>query len=418
MSISEPEESFDDYALPEETGEVSAPAPLSFAPWHRPRKQYVRKHQWVHHANTTIAQLIGAGHLSQNSPLKYLTLPGPDLLDVKLMADVCANNDLSLHYTGFCYVDETDAVRLRRNVQRFEIDRESIETERRKLIFPGSDVHVSKLEDITRPRSEARTLMERGGPYNIVNIDACAPIASDGNNQTGRLVDAIRTIVDYQFNTNRQPWLLYLTTPIQVDSVSQDALTALHEQVAQNVRTDTAFASELAERYIGDEEVQQYLERTAQENGHEFVRTITLGISKWLVHLAEQASFNVIKLPAACYSMFRREPFSPNMISTCYLFKPAPLDLFDASGLTQDTPRPAGTPRISDHIRALRQSVAIENLDEKFANDAELRAEMIGETKELLAAVGYDVNHPINGYDAWLSREPLEQTLHATDVVV
>ncbi|WP_288960728.1 hypothetical protein, partial [uncultured Sulfitobacter sp.] len=119
-------------------------------------------------------------------------------------------------------------------------------------------------------------------------------------------------------------------------------------------------------------------------------------------------------LPAACYSMFRREPFSPNMISTCYLFDPQRTDFFDTTGLTQDSPRNISTPRISDHIRALRQSIAIENLDEKFATDDLLRTEMINETKALLAAVGYDVDHPVNGYDAWLAREPQEQPNQAT----
>jgi hypothetical protein len=411
MTFNEPDDSFDDFALPEETGEISSPAPLVFAPWHKPRKQYVRRHQWIHHANSTINRLKSMGRLNANTPLRYLTLPGPDLLDVKLMADVCSQNEISLHYTGFCYVRDSDAIRLRRNTQRFEIDRGN-------LITPGSDVHVSKLEDITRPRSEAKTLMERGGPYNIINIDACAPIATDGNNQTGRLVDAIRTIVDFQLNMNRQPWLLYLTTPVQIDSVSQSARTALNDQVRQNVLADNVFATELAGRYLEGEEVSQYLERAAQENGHEFVRTITLGISKWLVHLAEQASFNVIKLPAACYSMFRREPFVPNMISTCYLFEPQRINLLDFTGLTQDTHQAPGTARTSDHIRALRQSMEIENLDETFSNDGQLRAEMIQETKELLAAVGYDVDHPVDGYDAWLAREPLEYANQATPVGV
>lgn len=396
-----PEESFDDFALPEETGEIASPEPLSFAPWHKPRKQFVRKHQWVHHANGTIKTLKEAGHLDANSPVRYLTLPGPDLLDVKLMADVCADQNVSLHYTGFCYVRETEAARLRRNTQQFEIDRGT-------QILPGSGVHISRLEEITRANSEAKTLMERGGPYTIVNIDACEPIANEDGNQTGRLVDAIRTIVDYQLNASRQPWLLYLTTPVQTDSVSADAITALYDQVRQNVAADTVFADELAGRYSGGEDIEQYLVRASQENGHEFVRTITLGVSKWLVHLAEQANFNVKKLPAVCYSMFRKEPYLPNMISTCFLFLPRQFPILDNTGLTPNAQPQTGQTAISDHIRALRKSVEIENIDETLADDQELRKKLAAETKTLLGSVGYDVDHPENGYDIWLSGEPME----------
>ena len=63
---------------------------------------------------------------------------------------------------------------------------------------------------------------------------------------------------------------------------------------------------------------------------------------------------------------------------------------------------------ISDHIRALRKSVEIQNIDETLADDLVLRAELAAETKALLGSVGYDVDHPEHGYDIWLSGEPME----------
>lgn len=409
IKFDNPDESFDEFALAENVDDISVPEPLRFAPWHKPRKQYVRKHQWIHHANSIISKLKEDGWLEESVPLKYLTLPGPDLLDVKLMADVCSDHDIDLHYTGFCYVQETEAVRLRRNSQQFGLDRGD-------QIREGSGVHISRLEEISTNNSEARTLMERGGPYSIINIDACEPIASDDKNQTGRLVDAIKTIVQYQMDVNRQPWMLYLTTPVQTDSVSAEALLALHDQVHRNVRSDADFAAELMQQFSDGEEVEQYLERVSKADGLEFVQTITLGISKWLVHLAEQANFKVKKLPAVCYSMFRREPFLPNMISTCYLFLPCPIQLFDQTGLTQNVTLEQGTPPISDHIRALRKSIGIENLDDKLVNDAELKQQMINETKSLLSAVGYDVDNDRSGYDSWLSNEPIEIGSNAVEI--
>lgn len=405
IEFENPDETFDDFALPEEVEEISSPEPLRFYPWHKPRKQFVRRHQWVHHASSLIEKLKKSSSLNGDTPLKYLSLPGPDLFDVKLMADLCKDHTLNLHYTGFCYVKETEAVRLRRNTQQFEIDRG-------EQIRPGSGVHVSRLEDITRPGSDASILMKRSGPYDIVNIDACEPIANGDNNQTGRLVDAIRSIVEFQVVSRRQPWVLYLTTPIQVNSVSAGAINALKGEVQKNVENDSEFEKEFFEWVREGETVEEYFSRVSQNDGHEFVRSITLGISKWFVHLAEQANYSVKKMPAYCYSMFRREPFLPNMISTCYLFMPNQISILDQTGLTKNSTSEKTTLPISDHIRALRKSVGIENLDDKMAADPELKQEMVEETKSLLVGAGYDVEDEVNGYEAWLANDPIEKSDH------
>ncbi|KIN65540.1 hypothetical protein Z945_584 [Sulfitobacter noctilucae] len=396
-----PDDSFDEFALPAPVDEVATPEPLAFAPWHKPRKQYVRRYQWAHHADKLIQQLRDTGALIDGAPVRYLTLPGPDLFDVKLIADVCAEHGQTLHYTGFCYVRETEAVRLRRHTRQFEVDRAG-------LVHAGSSVHVSRLEDITLANSEARTLMRRSGPYDIVNIDACEPIANSHTDQTGRLVDAIRSIVEFQLGAQRRPWVLYLTTPVQIDSISPQSLDALYQQVLQNVQGDPDFAAEFGGKFVPGEPVEDFWARVSQDNGIEFIRAVTLGISKWLVHLAEQANFSVKKLPSYCYSMFRKEPFVPNMISTCYIFIPKPIEIFDQTGLTLNQTVPQGTAPLSDHIRALRRSFGIENLDTKMDSDLAVKQAMIDESKTLLTAAGYPVEDANHGYDLWLSTDPME----------
>lgn len=401
-----PDESFDEFALPPELDELATPEPLTFAPWHKPRKQYVRKHQWAHHANGLITKLRESGDLIEGEPVRYLTLPGPDLFDVKMIADVCAAHNQTLHYTGFCYVRETEAVRLRRHTRQFEVDRAG-------LVHAGSSVHVSRLEDVTITGSDARTLMRRSGPYDIVNIDACEPIANSDSDQTGRLVDAIRSIVSFQLGAHRRPWVLYLTTPVQTDSISPQSLNALYGQILQNFESDACFAAEFSDKFAANEPIEDFWTRVSQENGMEFVSAVTLGISKWLVHLSEQANFSARKLPGFCYSMFRREPFLPNMISTCYIFVPKPIRITDLTGLTLNEPPTQGTAPLSDHIRALRKSFSIENLDEKMNADPEAKQAMIEESKLLLSAAGYPVEDAENGYDLWLTSDPIEGLTNA-----
>lgn len=395
----ETDNSYAKYALPPEVKEIEAPAPLEFAPWHKPRKQFVRKEQWLKHAISIIEKLKITGQIKAEESLKYLTLPGPDLIDLKLFSEICELHELELQYTGFCYAKDSEAVRLRKNAQRFHLDRNT-------SIRPESAIHISRLEDITQVKSEARIMMERGGPYRIINIDACEPLANKDRNQTGRLIDAIKTIIAYQLNADRRPWLLYLTTPIQTDSVSAQALDAVYNQVKKNVETDPLFARTLSDRYNPGEDVAGYLRRAGSSNSHEFVRTVTLGISKWFIHLAEPANYGVKQLPCFCYSMVGREPYFPNMIATCYLFEPNEILIHDGTGLTKNKVIEKGTPPKSDHIRALEKSFGIKDLDIMLEQDSDNYSLMVEETKKLLAEVGYDVDHPEKGYDAWLAEQP------------
>ena len=396
------------FSLPEEVEELVVPKRLEFAPWHKPRKQYVRKFQWVRHARGIITKLRQAGHFNHGAPLKYLTLPGPDLLDVRLLTDVCSDEHIPLQYTGFCHASESDAERLRRNIHQFSIEQD-------ERVFKGSEVHPAKIEDVIVRRSEAETLMHRNGPYDIINLDACSPIANDNHERTDRLIDAVRKIVQFQLNSSRQPWMLYLTTPFQTDSVSEQSLEALHDQIVENAQNDVEFANELSQNFDDGESISEYLARTSEMNGAQFVFAATLGLSKWFVHLADQANYSVKKMNGFCYSLFAEEPFEPNMISVCYLFLPNEIPIVDGTGLTPNGEATVGEAPISDHLRALRRSIGMVNLDDLLGSEADTKAEMIAETKELLRSAGYDVDDPDNGYDAWLASQPLEAAQAAAE---
>ena len=389
------------FSLPEDVEELVVPQPLIFAPWHKPRKQYVRKYQWAHHAHGIVKQLRQAGRWEHGQPLKYLTLPSPDLLDVRLLAEVCSDENIPLQYTGFCHGSETDAERLRKNTQQFSI-------ERGERIAEGSEVYPARIEDIAIRRSNAETLMLRNGPFDIINIDACSPIANDNHERTDRLIDAIKKIVESQLNLSRLPWMFYLTTPFQTESVSEQSLEALHGQIIINAQADAEFAQELSSEYEDGEDINAYLNRTTEMNGADFVKSVTLGVSKWFVHLASQAHYSVKKLEGFCYSMFTEEPFEPNMISVCYLFMPDEIQIIDGTGLTPNADNGGGAAPLSDHIRALRKSLRLTNLDELLDANGDIKASLVEETKNLLKQAGYNVDDPVVGYDAWLASLPLE----------
>jgi hypothetical protein len=392
------QDDFAEYSLPPEGPPPSSPEALTFAPWHKPRKQYVRKHQWMHHVGFIIDQLGHTEGFKEGHPLRYMTLPGPDLLDIRMMADLCAEKAIKLRYTGFCFGSEGEERRLRQNVSEFGLTY-------RESVVPSSRVVRSRLQEVSVTNSEAFIAMDKGGPYDVVNIDACEPLAHGDPDSSGRLVDTIRDIAKLQLHKRRSPWLLFLTTPIQIDSIAPSSLSALHAQIVENAAKDQAFAQAMSSRGETGETLEQFLTRLSNANGNELISVFSLGIAKWLIHLAEQAKFRVIKLPGFSYSMLRREPYDPNMVSLAFLFQPAPLAISDASGLTNEPVVPKKTTEaISDHIKAINKSFAISNLDELMKNEPMTFEAMKAESKKLLASVGYPVDHPDHGYDQWLEQ--------------
>ena len=55
-----------------------SPTKKVFLPWHKPRKQYVRGEQWCKEILKMVDEV-----LPENNILKYLGLPGDDLLDLR-----------------------------------------------------------------------------------------------------------------------------------------------------------------------------------------------------------------------------------------------------------------------------------------------------------------------------------------------
>lgn len=391
------DDDFSESVLPPDAAPMASPEPLQFQPWHKPRKQFVRVEQWLRHVEGIVGKL-GLQSFNDGEPLRYMTLPGPDLLDIRMVADFCSSKSIKLRYTGFCHSTDTEERRLRQNVNEFSITHKD-------AVVNSSKVVRSRLQDVGIKNSEAAVEMVKGGPFDVVNIDACEPLAGDDENVSGRLVDAIRSITEYQLAYRRKPWILLLTTPIQENSISKNSMNALNEQVILNTKNDSSFFDEISTHFQDGENIAAYLERISENTGDGLISIFSLGIAKWLIHLAEQAKFKVIKLQGYSYSMFRKPPYDANMVSLCFLFEPTDITIQDGTGLTSNLKPQAnvGDQPISTHLRALKRAFDIENLDIKLQADVTKHQEMVLQSKELLKKVGYPVDDKANGYDAWLA---------------
>ncbi|MBE2283604.1 MAG: hypothetical protein IAE77_09130 [Prosthecobacter sp.] len=81
-----------------------APAPTIVrrfepAPWHRPRKQHIRKHQWNHEIIEHIVKK--RGKISGDAVLRVFGLPSSEYLDLLSMRDLCDEYGFTVSYLGF-----------------------------------------------------------------------------------------------------------------------------------------------------------------------------------------------------------------------------------------------------------------------------------------------------------------------------
>jgi hypothetical protein len=68
----------------------------AYKPWHHPVKQIVRARQWA-----ALTKKLIESRTEAPTKLHYFTLPGPDLLDVRVLAEVCHPLDVQIEYFGF-----------------------------------------------------------------------------------------------------------------------------------------------------------------------------------------------------------------------------------------------------------------------------------------------------------------------------
>lgn len=383
-------------ALPPDVGIPVSPEPLTYAPWHKPRKQFVRRVQWAQEVQGLISALRKSGYL-QGDTVRYLTLPGPDLLDVRVLSEVCRENTASLKYLGLCRDNESRQARLRRNISAFS------EAE--------GDVLPYTFEALAKPNGTAMRAIGSLGSFHVINVDACQPLAKRDPNETGRLIDAIRTVIEHQVNKARHQWLLFITTVVQPGSVSENSLSTLKAEIQKNSAQSLEFKS-LAISAIdpSGDALDSCLAAASSDRGEPFARMFSLGLTKWLIHLCEDHGYSVIGRKPYCYSTIPAEPFPANMVSLGFEFRPKPLDLTDQSGLTETQHLPFDDSGLPLDIRAAKAIEGMVNLDHALRDDPELAQSLGLETKDLLRQVGYPVDHSERGYDAWLNSLPASAT--------
>lgn len=207
------------------------PTKKEFLPWHKPRKQFVREKQWLHQIRLMLEDAPLEGDV-----IKYLGLPGDDLLDLRYFhQEVCVPNNVKLKYIGFNYGANPMS---KRSTELFvSID----EVNKLPNIDPTSTVLGYDICQIANKDSIAHEQSMKYGPYDIINIDLCDGFARQ---PFDKFIDthytALSQLLTLQARKSR-PWLLLLTTRTDTDSIDAQVFEKLKLLYCQNLDSCQVF---------------------------------------------------------------------------------------------------------------------------------------------------------------------------------
>ena len=374
---------FDDQEnfTPRTFGEFAQPRtpPKQFKPWHRPRKQFVRQNQWL----ALLLNLYENRH--PRDPLRYLGLPGTDLLDLRYLHEqLCRENHRPLCFLGFnSEARDGSPAQDELNVSLNEVRSLSNVDER-------SDVLSDDFRLISNKDSIAWDSTHRLGPFDVVNIDLCDGLASDSPQNNGSIYDALAQLMALQ-SRNSNPWLLLITTRIGYESFDADAEQKLMSHFRENVANCDGFAEACEE--ILESNVESVDPASCSEA--DLLNLMIVAIGKWLSKLAQHPAPSLVDLASTQAYRVNPRAVQEDLVSLALRFDP--VIEAAANPLSPTSSAPVDECAIAKAI--LGSSKQRINVDDILEQKPDLLETLTNETAHLLALAHYDPE----AYRQWLA---------------
>ena len=353
--------------------------PKEFKPWHKPRKQFVRRKQW--------AALIRRLYEKRESgdTLRYLGLPGTDLLDLRYLHEkLCSANDRPMRFLGF----NTEAQNGNPAHVQLRISLDEVRG------LPNVDAQSEVIHDDFRrigdPDSIAWSRTRRLGPFDVVNIDLCDGLGSDPPQNDGSIYDALARLMALQAR-NSNPWLLLITTRIGRGMFDADAEQLLIGHFHENVANCEGFAK-VCEQLL-ESDVRSIDPATCSQR--DLLNLMTAAIGKWLSALVQAQAPSGVQLASTHGYRIDRLAGGEDLVSLALRFDPVIAAPPDAFAPTPPTPVDECTTAKS----ILKRSGHRLDVDSILEQQPDLNEELIGESERLLEEARYDVA----GYREWLT---------------
>jgi hypothetical protein len=372
----------EDFAADEPFG-TARPKRTQFAPWHHPVKQRVRTSQW----QELVRRLIGARNMN-GSVLRYFTLPGPDLLDVRVLAEICAPRNVAIEYFGFDAAMQASQI----NTPRFEIE-SALRQSRR--ITDDAVISPDQLQDIAISDSQAAKQLSLRRPFDVINIDACDHLAYSPDNRNSTTFDALRSLLAHQMDATA-PWLLFVTTRAE-PALMVGPGEVLQATVNDNLNSAVpGFRPALAQLFEEDvEAIDTILAQIWAVTDVRFLKLYAVGLAKFLLQffLAQPNRPANVELASTC--TYRVYGDNPDMLALAFRITPGRRVVFQPG----QQPQPTAALEVERAVLAAGRAQRLRDLDDELEQNPALCLEAAQQSAALLAASNYD----IDAYAEWLT---------------
>jgi hypothetical protein len=381
----------------------------NFLPWHRVRKQYVRRYQWNHLAVRMIKnqwrrqlcraetewsldpdgadaeEVVISASDTLGNPLRCLLIPGDDLLDLRSLWGEMRPYNCGIRYLGF-----NESAGSNQGGTRVHIANNAVTSLHR--VARDSQVIADRFESIANSASRAYQYLKEYGPYHIVNLDFCGSVFPNRSNDALRYLSAIHQLLAYQFGCQTSDWLLFVTTEVEPSQADTESLQVLCKPTRKNRDTHASFAQRLAKLLPPDafESDCQTIDlfKIADD---QMVDLFGVAFGKWLLGICHDA------YPRWTVAMRRSYRYKINveknvvMLSLAFELRPNIVAPADHTGLSNVSIPPKRYPDEEECAVKLVDSVGgIADIDALLAENADLRADLMNAQADLLDSAGYD----------------------------
>lgn len=379
-----PLESFTDDLIGVAGYTFDTPRKKEFLPWHRPRKQFVREKQWAEQITLLITETE-----AQNGIIKYLGLPGDDLLDLRHFHDnICVPNNLKLKFLGFNRGLKPGSV------HKADLEVSLDEVSRLSHIDAGSQLISDDLTSIALQRSVAWDKSQNMGPYDVINIDLCDGFAKQPVNDFKEThYNTLHRLMTLQAR-RPTPWLLFLTTRTDSDGVDNGVFERLKEVYLENLTECGGFLTASGECFsVSDAD--QLNKYCGEALG--FSNVFLTAICKWISKIGiNQNPGSKVELKNVFGYKVKHGAQSPDLISIALKIVPTFNVYPDEVGLANQA-----TEVIDECVlasRILKRVHKQKDVDQILSENSELMDQMLLATTSLLEQARYD----ISGYSEWV----------------
>ncbi|WP_419864534.1 PP_RS20740 family protein [Candidatus Poriferisodalis sp.] len=350
-----------------------------FRPWHRPRKQFVRREQWAKQVRGLYADR------PPTDPLRYLGLPGTDLIDLRYLHDeVCRPADRPLIFLGFnSEAQPNSPARDELNISLYEVGRLPNVQQRQSDVIHDDFRRISDESSIAWKRARAI------GPFDVVNLDLCDGLASDSPTIRQSIYDALGQVTALQSHS-LTPWLLLITTRIGPRMFDPNAEAAILQRFRDNVGTCDGFIEE-CQQHLG-------LNATAIEpstcSDLDYLKLMIVALGKWLAELVQASrSSQVVLASTLGYRVVKSAPCE-DLVSIA--LRCEPIFSRPANALSPTPPQPFDECKTAKRI--VRRAARRKDIDSILKADSDVHEGLVVEMEGLLTAARYDVER----YRPWL----------------